>query len=62
MEDRKGKIKRYVGRIEVDTREDRVADSAFNGLREKGYEVMTQPIYDNQGIIMGEVAEIYWVE
>lgn len=62
MEDRKGQIKRYVGRIEVDTREGRVADSAFNGLREKGYEVITQPIHDNHGMIIGEVAEIYWVE
>lgn len=62
MEDKKGKIKRYAGRIEIDTRDGRVSDSAFNGLKEVGYEVVTQPIHDNQGMIIGEVAEIYWVD
>lgn len=61
MENKKGTIKRHVGKIEIDSMDHRVMDSALNGIKEAGYEVVAFPMFDKEGRVVGEVAEIYWI-
>lgn len=62
MEKKKGTIKRYIGKIEIDTLDHIVMDSALKGVKEAGYEVVAFPTIDKEGRVTGEVADIYWID
>lgn len=62
MEDKKGRVKRCIGKIETNIKDPGITDAAYSGLKEKGLEIVAHELLDDQGEYAGEVAEIYWVD
>ena len=61
MNDKKGSVKRYLGKIEVDMRDGRAIGAMVDGLTNAGFEVTTYPHEDKRGMFLGETMEIYEV-
>ncbi len=59
MEDKKGTVKRHLGRIEVDIRDGRAVGAMLDGLTSAGYEVVTYPNEDKHGMFLGETMDVY---
>jgi len=58
MENNKGSMKRYCGRVELGRDYD-VNRVIVDALIEKGYEVVSDPIFNEQNFIISETIDIY---
>lgn len=58
MGNKKGAIKRYCGRLELG-RDYEVNKVIIDALAEKGYEVVSNPTFNEQNYIISETIDIY---
>ena len=58
METKKGAMKRYCGRLELG-RDYEVNRIIIDALIEKGYEVISDPIYNEHNFIISDTIDIY---
>lgn len=60
METKKGSMKKYCGRIELG-RDYEVSRTIVDALIEKCYEIISNPILNEQNLIISETIDIYRV-
>lgn len=58
METKKGSMKRYCGKIELG-RDYEMNKVIVDALIEKGYEVISDPIFNEQNFMISETIDIY---
>ena len=60
MEIKKGSMKKYCGRIEL-CKDYEANRTIVDALIEKGYEVISNPTFNEQNVLISEIIDIYRV-